>query len=83
MHYKEVTKKWMIHNYVHMSYKENNNTEVNVNNNNVIVESETSYKSLSESSSKMSPEMFWWVNLGEALVRAIVEVANERKVQRK
>jgi hypothetical protein len=27
--------------------------------------------------------MFWWVNLGEALLRAIVEVANKRRIERK
>lgn len=31
----------------------------------------------------MTPEMFWWVNLGENLVKAIVEVANKRRLEQK
>lgn len=28
--------------------------------------------------SVINPEQFWWVNLGEQLIRAIVEVADEK-----
>lgn len=65
-----------------MSYNEKNVSEENLQKKEN-VKSETSYRSVSENPETTTPEMFWWVNLGEALVQSIFEVANKRRALQK